>query len=78
VGEVRLRWIGHQMRAEATITVAGSLSLRAAHQVVVDAEHALLHAVPKLAAALIHPDPTPIGEEDPHSTLAHHARPRAA
>jgi cation diffusion facilitator family transporter len=72
VGEVRMRWIGHQLRAEATITVDGSLSLWAAHQVAVDAEHALLHAVPRLTAALIHPDPTRIGEEDPHAMLAHH------
>jgi cation diffusion facilitator family transporter len=72
VGEVRMRWIGHQLRAEATIVIDGSLSLFSAHQVAVDAEHALLHAVPRLTAALIHPDPTRTGEEDPHAALAHH------
>ncbi|MDT3442599.1 MULTISPECIES: cation diffusion facilitator family transporter [unclassified Pseudofrankia] len=72
VGEVRMRWIGHQLRAEATVVVDGSLSLWSAHQVAVDAEHALLHAVPRLTAALIHPDPTRTGGEDPHAALAHH------
>jgi cation diffusion facilitator family transporter len=71
-GEVRMRWIGHRLRAEATVVIDGSLSLRAAHQVAVDAEHALLHAVPRLTAALIHPDPTHTGDEDPHAALAHH------
>jgi cation diffusion facilitator family transporter len=71
-GEPRMRWIGHQLRAEANVVVDGSLSLRAAHQVAVDAEHALLHAVPRLTAAVIHADPTHAGEDDPHAALAHH------
>jgi cation diffusion facilitator family transporter len=71
-GEPRMRWIGHQLRAEANVVVDGSLSLRAAHQVAVDAEHALLHAVPRLTAAVIHADPTQAGEDDPHAALAHH------
>jgi cation diffusion facilitator family transporter len=72
VGEPRMRWIGHQLRAEATVVIDGSLSLRAAHEVAVDAEHALLHAVPRLTAAVIHADPTQAGQEDPHAALAHH------
>ena len=49
-------------------------SVREAHDVAVEAEHALLHAVPKLTAALVHADPTPQpGAGDPHRTLAHHA-----
>lgn len=73
VGEPRMRWIGHQLRAEVAIVVAGDLSVRDAHQVAVDAEHALLHAVPRLTAALVHADPdTGYGEADPHAPLAHH------
>ena len=74
VGEPRMRWIGHQLRAEAIVVIDGSLSLRAAHQVAVEAEHALLHAVPRLTAAVIHADPTQAGREDPHEALAHHHR----
>ncbi|WP_030147473.1 MULTISPECIES: cation diffusion facilitator family transporter [unclassified Streptomyces] len=73
VGELRLRWIGHRLRAEVAVVVDGDVSVREAHRIAVDAEHALLHAVPRLTAALVHADPEPApGEADPHLTLAHH------
>ncbi|NUK15752.1 cation transporter [Streptomyces lunaelactis] len=73
VSELRLRWIGHRLRAEVAVVVDGSLTVHEAHQVAVDAEHALLHAVPKLTAALVHADPAPVpGAPDPHLELAHH------
>ncbi|MDX6351360.1 MAG: hypothetical protein QOF84_6150 [Streptomyces sp.] len=73
VGELRLRWIGHRLRAEVAVAVDGELSVRDAHQVAVAAEHALLHAVPRLTAALVHADPAPVpGTTDPHAALAHH------
>ncbi|WP_306185615.1 cation diffusion facilitator family transporter [Streptomyces sp. MK5] len=76
VGELRLRWIGHRLRAEVAVVVDGEATLRQAHAVAVDAEHALLHTVPGLTAALVHADPAPSpGESDPHLTLAHHASP---
>ncbi|MFE1754406.1 cation diffusion facilitator family transporter [Streptomyces anandii] len=75
VGELRLRWIGHRLRAEVAVVVDGEATVRQAHAVAVDAEHALLHAVPRLTAALVHADPAPEpGEADPHLALAHHAR----
>ncbi|MFD5319930.1 cation diffusion facilitator family transporter [Streptomyces sp. NPDC127098] len=74
VGELRMRWIGHKLRAEVAVVVDGRLSVREAHDVTVEAEHALLHAVPKLTAALVHADPAPAaGTPDPHAQLAHHA-----
>ncbi|WP_329225941.1 cation diffusion facilitator family transporter [Streptomyces canus] len=74
VGELRLRWIGHRLRAEVAVVVDGEMTVRQSHAVAVEAEHALLHAVPRLTAALVHADPTPVpGEADPHHTLAHHA-----
>jgi cation diffusion facilitator family transporter len=74
VGELRMRWIGHRLRAEVAIVVDGTLSVRAAHEVAVAAEHALLHAVPKLTGALVHADPAPApGAPDPHAALAHHS-----
>ncbi|WP_443063413.1 cation diffusion facilitator family transporter [Streptomyces sp. NBC_00445] len=73
VGELRLRWIGHRLRAEVAVVVDGDVTVRQAHAVAVNAEHALLHAVPRLTAALVHADPAPVpGEADPHLTLAHH------
>ncbi|MFF4710999.1 cation diffusion facilitator family transporter [Streptomyces eurythermus] len=73
VGELRLRWIGHRLRAELAVVVDAEATLRQAHAIAVEAEHALLHAVPNLTAALVHADPAPApGETDPHLTLAHH------
>ncbi|MGQ4332320.1 cation diffusion facilitator family transporter [Streptomyces hayashii] len=73
VGELRLRWIGHRLRAEVAVVVDGEVTVRQAHVIAVAAEHALLHAVPRLTAALVHADPAPTpGEDDPHLLLAHH------
>ncbi|WP_225098840.1 cation diffusion facilitator family transporter [Streptomyces sp. CoH27] len=73
VGELRLRWIGHRLRAELAVVVDGDATVRQAHGITVEAEHALLHAVPRLTAALVHADPAPApGETDPHLALAHH------
>ncbi|MGI5199708.1 cation diffusion facilitator family transporter [Streptomyces sp. CA-288835] len=74
VGELRLRWIGHRLRAEVAVVVNGDMTVREAHRVAVEAEHALLHAIPGLTAATVHADPSPTpGETDPHLALAHHA-----
>ncbi len=73
VGELRMRWIGHRLRAEVAVVVDADLTVRQAHDIAVDAEHALLHAVPKLSAALVHADPAPAADgPDPHLALAHH------
>jgi cation diffusion facilitator family transporter len=73
VGEVRLRWTGHRLRAECEILVAGDATAVQAHQAAVAAEHELLHALPRLSAALVHPDPEPRpGAEDHHALLASH------
>ena len=72
VGQVRLRWIGHNLRAECEVTVNGGASAIQAHQVAVDAEHGLLHALPRLAAALVHADPQPREGDDLHAVLASH------
>ncbi|MDT0309239.1 cation diffusion facilitator family transporter [Streptomyces sp. DSM 44917] len=72
VGPVRMRWIGHALRAEAELVVAPHLTVVAAHEVAVAAEHALIHTVPRLTAATVHIDHTATGP-DPHAALAHHA-----
>jgi cation diffusion facilitator family transporter len=76
-GQVRMRWIGHQIRAECEVIVDPGITAVQAHQVAVAAEHALLHAIPRLAAALVHADPQPDGGADPHHVLAPH-RPASA
>jgi cation diffusion facilitator family transporter len=72
VGQVRLRWIGHRLRAECDIVVDPDLSLVTAHGITVDAEHRLLHEVPRLTAAIVHADPAPTGDDDHHTALDHH------
>ena len=66
VGEVRLRWIGHQLRAECEVTVADSATVVTAHAIAHDAEHRLIHAVPRLTAAVVHAEP------DSADRTAHH------
>jgi hypothetical protein len=73
VGEVRVRWIGHRLHAEAEVTVDENRSIAEAHDIAERARHALLHEVPHLASALIHADPCGHGGTDPHAELAHHA-----
>jgi hypothetical protein len=43
-----------------------------AHQVAVDAEHNLRHALPRLTAALVHADPQAHPGADHHAALASH------
>ena len=72
VGELRIRWIGHRLHAEAEITVDGDLPLSAAHRITEDARHCLLHDVPRLTSAIIHADPCGHDGVDPHADLDHH------
>ena len=57
VEEVRLRWIGHTLRAEIDATVDRALSLVEAHDAAHRAEAALVGALPRLTAASIHVSP---------------------
>lgn len=65
VGQVRLRWIGHNLRAECEVIVPSEITAVQAHQVTVNAEHDLLHALPRLAAALCPVEPSRLGVADP-------------
>ena len=71
-GQVRMRWIGHQLRAECEVTVEAGASAIEAHQIAVNAEHNLLHALPRLTAALVHADPQAQEGADHHAALAPH------
>lgn len=72
VGQVRLRWTGHQLRAECEIVVDHDATAVQAHRVAVDTEHALMHTLPRLTAALVHADPEPRDGSDHHAALASH------
>jgi cation diffusion facilitator family transporter len=72
VGAVHLRWIGHTLRAECAIAVDADLTVTAAHAIAVDAEHRLIHALPRLGGAFVHADPYPRDGVDHHGPLRHH------
>ena len=57
VRSVRMRWIGHRLHADAELDIDPNLSLIEAHRIAHDAEHDLIHAVPKLTTAMIHAYP---------------------
>jgi cation diffusion facilitator family transporter len=72
VQELRLRWIGHRIRAETGITVDPTLGIVEAHDIATTAKHALLHEVPKLVTATVHVSPRDTTGRDHHAQLAHH------
>ena len=72
VGSVRLRWVGHTLRAEADIVVDPAASLIEAHGVAVEAEHRLIHGLPRLRAATVHTDPDAVDGMDHHAVLHGH------
>ncbi|OBF71898.1 hypothetical protein A5750_19280 [Mycobacterium sp. 852002-51613_SCH5001154] len=57
VRSIRMRWIGHQLHADAELDIDPNTSLEDAHRIAHDAEHELTHAVPKLNSALVHAYP---------------------
>ena len=72
VDSVRIRWIGHELRAEAEVVADADLSFRDAHAAGEDARHRLLHEVPRLADALIHTSPCGHNGDHSHAITAHH------
>ena len=58
VRDLRIRWIGHTLWAEADIEVSPTLSVADAHDLSHHAEEHLLAYVRRLTAATIHVSPT--------------------
>ncbi len=72
VSDLRARWLGHNIVADAQIVADCELTLSEAHAVAERARHAMLHAVPKLADVRVHVDPCDHAGIDHHADLAHH------
>ena len=70
-GEVKMRWIGHTLRAELAVTVDAGLTVEQAHRIAHDVEHRLVHTVPRLAAATVHTEPAARAAVA-HDAIAHH------
>lgn len=63
VRELRIRWIGHTLRAEADVEVSPALTVADAHELAHHAEEHLLAYVRRLTAATIHV--SPVGAHSP-------------
>jgi len=72
VDSVQLRWIGHRMRAETTLTVDNTLGVVQAHAIADEAHHQLIHRVPRLDDAAIHVNPAAPPGVDYHTATGHH------
>ena len=72
VDGVRVRWVGHELRAELNVTVGRDLRVVEAHDIAEAVRHALLHQIRRLSDATIHTDPRALPGSDPHELTAHH------
>jgi cation diffusion facilitator family transporter len=70
VDRLRVRWIGHELHADAEVALDPNLPVTDAHDVLEEARHRLLHTIPRLADILLHANPA----ETPgaHERTAHH------
>jgi cation diffusion facilitator family transporter len=58
ITDLRARWMGHQLYAEASVIVASTLSVGEAHTIAAAVEHQLVHHVPHVTDAIIHVCPS--------------------
>ena len=58
VGDVKVRWIGHALRAECEVLVDEGLSVVQGHEIAHDAEDRLLRDVRRLTTTIVHAGPT--------------------
>ena len=75
IDRVRVRWIGHELHADADVALDRSRDLAATHDILEDARHQLLHAIPRLTDVVLHANPA--GCHHAHELLRHHDRPTA-
>ena len=76
VERVSIRWVGHELRAEADVVSDCRLTVVEGHRIAEEAHHKLLHDIPKLARATIHTNPCGHDGVDHHLVTGHHfARP---
>jgi len=72
VSDVRVRWIGHRLHADVSVTVPGGLSVAEGHDIAREVRHQLLHHLSHLGSTMVHVDPDGEGGEQ-HHRLGPHA-----
>jgi cation diffusion facilitator family transporter len=71
VSEVRVRWIGHRIRAEVNIAVEPGLTVEAGHAIAKEVRHHLLEHLTYLDDVLVHVDPLGASGEEYHYVRGH-------
>jgi cation diffusion facilitator family transporter len=71
VAEVRVRWLGHRLRAEVNVAVSPELSVAEGHAIAREVNHRLLHELRYLDMAVVHVDPVQEAGEEHHRIVAH-------
>ena len=72
IDQVRVRWIGHALHAEANVEVDGAISTAEGHEIAEGVRHAMLHAAPWLRSVTVHVDPCHHDGVDHHAATSHH------
>ncbi len=74
---LRMRWMGHRLHAELHIALDAELTTAQGHEIAEETRHALFHAIPKLAEAVIHVEPdVPDVKTVHHLTWQHEPLPK--
>ena len=71
VTQIRVRWLGHRLRAEVNVAVNPNLTVESAHDIAVEVQHQLLHHLSYLSQATVHIDPMGASGEEFHRFEAH-------
>ncbi len=71
ITEVRVRWLGHRLRAEVNVAVDPNLSVEQGHVIAIEVQHQLLHHLSYLSNATIHIDPIDASGESFHRVEEH-------
>jgi len=71
VTDLRVRWLGHRLHVEVSITVPGGLSVADGHEIAKEGRQQLLHHLPHLGRVMVHVDPYGQGGEQHHKIGEH-------
>ena len=68
---VKVRWLGHRLHAEVSVTVDSLLSVEQGHAIAKEVQHELLHHLKYLSDATIHVDPLTASGPEYHYIKEH-------
>jgi len=71
VSEVRVRWLGHRLRAELNIAINPAVTVEEGHEIAMEVRHTLMHHLRYLSGVTIHIDPVTASGEAYHHMGEH-------